>query len=218
MDLNGLLFVEEDFLVKIITKADILTREEEEEKVFTIMLVKYVIEPTTLLWIAIIDWILNIDNNPRLTIKFKEIKVKEISSLKHCLLPIQCLNQNKCPGNSTPEFKAPQNLPLWWTTSVTQPTPASAPSSAPDSAPLLPSPSNLTTSFTSSTTPFQSSYLVSATVPLIEPAPELIGAVNSSHFTAPIHSPQSNPATYSFPQSANAHPMVTRAKAAYLSN
>ncbi|KAL6955347.1 hypothetical protein U1Q18_041618 [Sarracenia purpurea var. burkii] len=98
MDRNGIPFVEEDFLVEIITGADILTQEAEEEEVFPIMLVKFVVELTTLLWIAIIDWILNIDNNPLLTSKVKEVKVKEISSHMHCLLPIQNLNQNKCPG------------------------------------------------------------------------------------------------------------------------
>ncbi|KAL6968627.1 hypothetical protein U1Q18_034425 [Sarracenia purpurea var. burkii] len=103
MDLNGIPFVEEDFLVEIITGADILTQEEEEEEVFPIMLVRFVVELITLPWIAIIDWILNIDNNPLLTskvkeIKVKEIKVKEISSPMHCLLQIQNLNQNKCPG------------------------------------------------------------------------------------------------------------------------
>ncbi|KAL6960896.1 hypothetical protein U1Q18_038662 [Sarracenia purpurea var. burkii] len=89
MDLNRILFVEEDFLVEIITEADILTQEEEEE----------------------------------------------------------------------------------------EPTIASAPGSAPNFVPLLPSPSNLTTSSTGSTTPFQSPYPVSATVPLTEPVPELAGVV-----------------------------------------
>ncbi|KAL6974140.1 hypothetical protein U1Q18_028324, partial [Sarracenia purpurea var. burkii] len=175
------------------------------------MLVKSVVEPTTLLWIAIIDWILNIDNNLPLTSKVKEIKVKEISSHKHCLLPVQRLNQNKCPENSNPEFHSPQTLPLWWTTSVTQPTISTPPCSAPGSAPSLLSSSNLNPSSTEPTL---------AIIHLIEPAPvhppQLTTPIPSPHFPAPAHSPlfiESSLATYSSLQPATTHLMVTRAKA-----
>ncbi|KAL6954961.1 hypothetical protein U1Q18_043916 [Sarracenia purpurea var. burkii] len=191
MDLNGIFFMEEDFLEETITEADILTQEDEKEEVFTIMLVKSVVEPTTLLWTTIIDWILNIDNNLLLTSKVKEIKVKEISSHKHCLLPVQRLNQNKCPENYNPEFHAPQTLPPWWTTSVTQPTTSIPPGSAPDSATT-----SAPVSATASAPGSAPSFLSSSNLPSssTEPAPAPI------HITAPAPV-QPPPLTISLPSS-----------------
>ncbi|KAL6979926.1 hypothetical protein U1Q18_021581 [Sarracenia purpurea var. burkii] len=213
MDLNGIPFVEEDFFVEIITGADILTQEDEEEEVFSIMPVKSVVELTTLLWIAIIDWTLSIDNNHLLTSKVKEIKVKEISSHMHYLLLIQNLNQNKCLENSNSELHAPKTPPLWWSTSVPQPTTGDSPDSASGSTPLFSHSSNLPTSPTSTTTPLQSPYHAPASIHLTEhvsvhspqlpePAPLQL-TESASQLTEPVHSPQP----------ANTHPMVTRAKA-----